>query len=99
MHSLIGFLLRHLSPRAASLLIILFAAGVDGSAESALSGRVSDEAGGPLPGVTVSVHKSSGDRYDQSVQTNGQGQYNFRELPNGEYLVGAELRGFVSVSL
>jgi hypothetical protein len=98
LHSLIVFLRKRLLLRAASSLIILLAGRADGSAGPALSGSVSDKGGGPLAGATVSVHKLSGDRYDQSAQTNGQGQYSFPELPNGEYSVGAELQGFVSVS-
>ena len=92
------FLFKRLFLRATLTLIALSAGGAVGVAESALSGRVTDKVGGPLPGATVSIHKLSGDRYDESVQTDGQGQYSFAELPNGEYSVGAELHGFVSAS-
>ncbi len=86
------------SLRAASVLVMLFALGGRGLAGPALSGRVSDETGSPLPGATVTVHKLSGDQYDESAQANGQGQYCFGELPNGVYSVGAVRRGFVSAS-
>jgi hypothetical protein len=67
-------------------------------ASAALTGRVAEDSGGPLPGATVKIHKVSGEQFDDSATTDSQGRYSFSELPDGEYLLQAALSGFVSVS-
>ena len=69
-----------------------------GSATAALNGRVDDENGDPLRDATVRLHKLSGEQFDESSQTNSEGHYFFREVPDGEYSVEGSLTGFVSVS-
>lgn len=81
------------------LMIMIPAAAVaDASERAALSGRVLDELGGALLGATVSVHGLSGERFEQSKLTDDHGDYSFAELPDGEYAIEAELRGFVSTA-
>ena len=65
---------------------------------AALSGHVTDEAGGPLPWATVTVHKLSGEHFGQSSEADAQGRYSFAELADGDYSVEAAQTGFVSVS-
>jgi hypothetical protein len=83
--------------RLALITLVLFGSGAISLANSALSGRVRDEGGGSLPGVTILAHKLSGEKFDQSTKTDDQGRYSFGELPDGEYSVKAGVRGFVSV--
>src|SRR5919108_1212885 len=58
-----------------------------------LRGTVSDSTGGVLPGVSVTlVNKGSGQQRMQL--TDSSGNYVFASLPNGEYVLKAELSGF-----
>ncbi len=83
---------------AALLLLIVasaspvFAQGGAGSTGS-ITGEVTDESGGVLPGVTVTVSGTAmmGTRTDT---TNGQGIFRFAGLPAGSYTVKFELAGF-----
>jgi hypothetical protein len=83
---------------AALLLLIVasaspvFAQGGAGSTGS-IQGEVTDESGGVLPGVTVTVSGASmiGSRTDT---TNAQGVYRFLGLPAGTYTVKFEIGGF-----
>jgi hypothetical protein len=86
-----------LAARVALVALLLSGIGARGLAKVALSGRVVDETGGPLPAATVSVRKLSGEQFYQSSQTDSQGHYSFPELPDGEYSVEGALTGFVSV--
>ena len=87
---------------AALLLLIVasaspvFAQGGAGSTGS-ITGEVTDESGGVLPGVTVTVSGTSmmGTRTDT---TNGQGIYRFAGLPAGSYTLKFELGGFATIS-
>jgi len=83
---------------AALLLLIVasaspvFAQGGAGSTGS-IQGEVTDESGGVLPGVAVTVSGTAmmGTRTDT---TNGQGIFRFAGLPAGTYTVKFELAGF-----
>jgi hypothetical protein len=86
-----------LAARVALAALLLSATEARGTAKVALSGRVADETGDPLPAATVSVRTLSGEQFYQSSQTDPQGHYSFPELPDGEYSVEAALTGFVSV--
>ena len=70
----------------------VFAQGGAGSTGT-IQGEVTDDSGGVLPGVTVSVSGASmmGVRTDV---TNAQGVYRFLGLPAGTYSVKFELAGF-----
>ena len=56
-------------------------------------GRVTDESGGLLPGVTITVTHRDTNVSNQTV-TNGTGDYTLLYLAPGAYRVGAELQGF-----
>ena len=59
----------------------------------ALLGRVSDETGGALPGVTVTATNNA-TGVSRSVVTGSDGTYRFAALPIGTYTVVADLAGF-----
>jgi hypothetical protein len=56
-----------------------------------ITGRVTDEQGGVLPGVTVTLTGSTG---SQTQVTDAQGAFRFMGLPPGSYSVKSELSGF-----
>jgi hypothetical protein len=58
-----------------------------------LSGRITDEGGGALPGVTVTI-TNKGNGVQQSVTTNEEGIYRVVSLQPAAYEVKAELSGF-----
>ena len=82
--------------RIAILLAVLLALTANGvSAQSltgTIDGRVIDEQGGVLPGVTVTL---TGKRGSQTTVTDDRGEYRFVGLEPGAYDVKAELSGFV----
>lgn len=58
-----------------------------------LSGVVTDDTGGVLPGVTVTI--TSQERgFTRSTVTDGEGRYLFAATPIGNYTVVAQLQGF-----
>ncbi|HKS26122.1 MAG TPA: TonB-dependent receptor [Thermoanaerobaculia bacterium] len=63
----------------------------------ALGGRVADESGGALPGVTVTATNSA-TGFSRNVVTGSDGAYRFQALPVGTYNVTADLSGFTSVT-
>ncbi|HEY2830716.1 MAG TPA: TonB-dependent receptor [Thermoanaerobaculia bacterium] len=76
----------------AALLLVatsMFAQGTGG----ALVGRVTDETGGALPGVTVTATNDA-TGISRSVVTGSDGSYRFASLPVGKYTVVADLSGF-----
>jgi len=80
------------------LLVGLAAAApllADGSLFGTLAGRVRDESGGALPGVTVDL--SNADKgFHRSVTTDAAGAYTFALLPPARYTVKATLASFES---
>ncbi len=79
------------------LVVGLVALGVaDASAQRELGsvkGYVTDESGGVLPGVSVTV-SSPALMGVRTAVTDGEGFYRLLNLPPGEYLLTAELQGF-----
>jgi hypothetical protein len=63
----------------------------------ALHGRVTDETGGALPGVTVTATNSA-TGFSRSTVTAADGAYSLPALPAGNYAVLADLAGFSSVT-
>jgi hypothetical protein len=61
------------------------------------SGRVIDQQGGVLPGVTVTAVDRSGRRW--STMSDVQGRYAFGGLPAGSYRIELTLNGFKQLSL
>ncbi len=61
-----------------------------------LYGKVTDESGAALPGVSVTL---SGVGAAQWTTSGGQGDFRFLNLSAGSYSVKAELSGFATVEL
>lgn len=82
--------------RIAILLALLLAIGVSGAAAQSqtgtIEGRVTDEQGGVLPGVSVTL---TGRQGTQTTVTDDRGEFRFVGLNPGQYDVRAELSGFV----
>ena len=81
---------------------VIFALVLAGSASAqittgGLNGRVVDETGGVLPGVTIVVTNTGTQETRQAV-TSDRGEYSFPTLPRGTYSVRAELSGFRPVA-
>ncbi len=74
--------------------LLLLAGAVAANAQTltgTIAGKVTDEQGGVLPGVTVTL---TGARGSQSTVTDERGEYRFVGLTPGTYEVKAELSGF-----
>jgi len=76
----------------ALVLVFPLAVFAQGSA-SALAGRVTDESGAALPGVSVTATNNA-TRLSRTVVTEADGTYRFASLPAGTYNVVTELSGF-----
>jgi hypothetical protein len=62
-----------------------------------IEGKVVDQGGGVLPGVTVSVASASLQGGSRSTVTDSGGEYRIASLPGGEYVVTYELAGFGTI--
>jgi hypothetical protein len=71
----------------------VFAQGTSGT----ITGRVLDQQGAAIPGVTVSA-KSATTGFSRSEVSDSEGVYRLSALPVGIYDVTAELQGFTTVS-
>ena len=79
------------------LLIAVPAAVFAQTSGASLAGRVTDEGGGALPGVTITVtNVATG--FSRTTVTGPDGTYHFPTVPAGTYNVLAELSGFTSVT-
>ena len=65
----------------------------DGSLFGTIAGRVRDESGAALPGVTVEV-ESADKGFQRTATTDAAGSFNFALLPPGLYTVRASAPGF-----
>ena len=88
---------RYLAVVAATLLLCFSTALFAQSTGGNLSGRVLDETGGALPGVTVTVTNDATGQ-NRTVVTGADGSYRFLSLPAGTYTVLADLSGFATVT-
>ena len=89
-----------LKPIAALVLVAGLAASTSsyaqgGTATATLSGRIVDDTGGILPGVTVTVTHAGTNR-SRTVVSNEEGLYRFAGLAPGTYALKAELPGFAA---
>src|SRR4051794_31459447 len=78
------------------LALTLYAAPILAAAQDfrgGIVGRVTDESGGLLPGVTITVTNRDTNVSNQTV-TSQTGDYTLLYLTPGTYRVGAELQGF-----
>src|SRR5204862_2894032 len=76
------------------ILTLALATGLDAQAvKGSLLGNVSDEAGLPIPGATVTITETS-TNISYTAVTNESGFYVFSNLKDGTYRVVGELSGF-----
>ena len=83
--------LRGFSAVALTVLLITTMAWAQATAE--LNGRVTDQSGGVLPGVTVTVTQTD-TGFSRSVVTDDNGNYAMPNLPTGPYRLEVMLQGF-----
>jgi hypothetical protein len=81
----------------AILLLLISQVALAQTSAGALGGRVADETGASLPGVTVTASNAS-TGFARSVVTGSDGAYRFPSIPIGTYSVTADLSGFTSVT-
>ncbi len=79
----------------AALLALLFLPGT-GLAQSAIAGRVTDNTGGVMPGVTVEASSPALIEGARVAITDGTGQYQIVNLRPGTYTVTFSLPGFIT---
>ena len=84
-------LLRHLFVGAAILVMTTALAWAQATAE--LNGRVTDESGAVLPGVSVTVTQTD-TGFTRTTVTDGEGGYSLPNLPTGPYRLEIALQGF-----
>lgn len=87
---------RNLGIAAAALVFVTHTAGAQSTPSGSLNGTVSDNSGGLLPGVTVTLTSPAIQGKQVSITTD-RGQYRFPLLPPGDYAVKYELTGFGTV--
>ncbi len=76
------------------LLLVVLAPGVAwAQATAQLNGKVTDESGGVLPGVTVTVTQTD-TAFTRSVVTDDAGTWLLPNLPTGPYKIEVALQGF-----
>ena len=81
------------------LLVIGVSTSGAGQGPASISGTITDESGGVLPGVAVTATSSDANSDTggaRTVVSNGQGRYEISNLPAGSYGVTAVLPGFSS---
>lgn len=83
---------------ALGVLLVLLAAGLlaaqDSTQTGIIAGRVQDQEGNPLPGVSVTIASPAIIRESAAAVTSASGTYRFVLLPIGTYRVTFELAGF-----
>src|SRR4029450_5254395 len=76
-----------------ALLVSLIAAPAFAQFDrGSISGTISDQSGGVVPGVTVTV--TNAQQQQRTAVTDGSGFYTFPNLQAGRYHISAELEGF-----
>src|SRR5213593_3154322 len=79
---------------ATAALIVVFASALAfAQATAELNGRVTDESGAVLPGVTVTATQTD-TGFVRTVVTEGNGTYSMPNLPTGPYKLEVSLQGF-----
>jgi len=72
-------------------------AGAQGVGVGSIQGRVTDETGATLPGVTVTISSPALQLRELTALTDSSGDYHFSDAPIGVYRVRYELAGFQSL--
>lgn len=74
--------------------VALFGAFISLAKTGGITGKVVDKDGKPLAGVNVVALIDSNKKLARAELTNEQGEYNIEPLPDGEYILKANLFGF-----
>src|SRR2546426_6943990 len=80
------------------ILTVWLAAPAAAQTASTMTGRATDQNGGVLPGVAVTV-RNLGTRLTRTATTGAEGRFTIAGLPAGSYELTAELQGFRTVVL
>jgi outer membrane receptor protein involved in Fe transport len=80
-----------------AVFLLLLAAVALGQTTGTIEGNVTDQNGGALPGVTITI-SSPNLQGTRSATTDNQGFFRFVSLPPGSYRVVSDLSGFGSLS-
>src|SRR6185369_1860889 len=78
---------------AVGLLLLFTTTSAWAQATAELNGRVTDESGAVLPGVTVTATQTE-TGFTRTVVTEGDGAYVITNLPTGPYKLEVSLQGF-----
>ena len=78
-------------------LLVLMPLSAAAQQSGGISGEVTDDTGGVLPGVTVEATSPALLEGTRVVFSDGQGRYNFVGLPLGEFTVTFTLPGFTTI--
>jgi hypothetical protein len=78
-----------------ALVVLMASTAAWAQATAELNGRVTDESGAVLPGVTVTVMQTA-TGLERTTVTDGTGTYLFTNLPPGPYRLEVTLQGFRS---
>jgi hypothetical protein len=79
-----------------TLVCLLWPVVAQAQVTGTISGYDQDQAGGVVPGATVTV-ESAGQQLSRSVHTNAMGFFDVLALPRGRYQIRVELSGFETV--
>src|SRR5262245_47614750 len=82
-----------------SLVLSVRAARGEALAAATVMGQVSDDSGGSLPGVTVTLRGPSLQVPSMTTVTDARGEYRLTPVPIGTYTIQYELSGFQSLRL
>src|SRR5215212_9627911 len=82
---------------AAIFVLLACASAFAQQTTGTITGRVVDEQGGAVPGVTVTA-KSATTGFTRTETSDAEGVYRLSAMPVGLYDVNAELQGFATVS-
>ena len=86
--------------RRAALLAVLsapWAVSAQTTDRSGIEGKIVDESGGVMPGVTVTIASPALQGGRARPVTDAEGRYRFAALPAGTYQVTFELAGFATI--
>jgi hypothetical protein len=91
--------MRGIRPAVAAAFLLVIAwipapAGAQSAQSASLVGKVTDESGGAMPGVTITVKSPALQVAQMTAVTSPDGDYRLLELPPGVYNVSFELSGF-----
>ncbi len=81
----------------ATVLVAPWSGQAQTTDRSGIEGKVMDQSGGMLPGVTISISSPDLTGGSRTTVTDGEGQYRFAALPAGTYEVAFELEGFALI--